>query len=65
MTITNSTITGANTDILLSWSGTTTGSAISLKSVVPGAGTVALTFTNGVGATTTTANIQVVGWIMN
>jgi len=65
LTITNTIITGANTDIMLSWSGATTGSAVSLKSVVPGAGTVALTFTNGVGATTTTANIQVIGWVMN
>jgi hypothetical protein len=65
LTITNSVITGANTDIMISWSGATTGSAVSLKSVVPGAGTVALTFTNGVGATTTTSNITVVGWVMN
>jgi hypothetical protein len=65
LTITNSVITGANTDIMITWSGTTTGSAVSLKSVVPGAGTVALTFTNGVGATTTTSNITVVGWVMN
>lgn len=65
LTITNTVITGASTDIMISWSGATTGSAVSLKSVVPGAGTVALTFTNGVGATTTTANIQVVGWVMN
>lgn len=65
LTITNSVITGVNTDIMISWSGTTTGSAVSLKSVVPGAGTVALTFTNGVGATTTTSNITVVGWVMN
>ncbi len=65
LTITNSVITDANTDIMISWSGTTTGSAVSLKSVVSGAGTVALTFTNGVGATTTTSNITVVGWVMN
>lgn len=65
LTITNTVITGASTDIMISWRGTTTGSAVSLKSVVPGAGTVALTFTNGVGATTTTANIEVVGWVLN
>jgi fibronectin-binding autotransporter adhesin len=65
LTITNSVITGANTDIMITWSGTTTGSAVSLKSVVPGAGTVALTFTNGVGATTTTSNITIVGWVIN
>jgi len=65
LTITNTVISGASTDIMISWSGTTTGSAVSLKSVVPGAGTVALTFTNGVGATTTTSNITVVGWVMN
>ncbi len=65
LTITNTIITGATTDIMYSWSGTTTGSAVSLKSVVPGAGTVAFTFTNGVGATTTTANIVITGWVMN
>ena len=65
LTITNTVITGASTDIMISWRGATTGSAVSLKSVVPGAGTVALTFTNGVGATTTTANIEVGGWVMN
>jgi len=65
LTITNSTITSASTDIMLSWSGTTSGSALSLKSVVPGAGTVALTFTNGTGATLSNANITVVGWVMS
>lgn len=65
LVVSNSTITGVNTQILYSWSGTTTGSAVSLKSVVNGAGSSTLTFTNGVGATTTTANIVVVGWILN
>lgn len=65
LTITNSTITGVNTDIMFTWSGTTTGSAVSLKSIVAGAGTVTLTFTNGAGATTSTSNITVIGWVMN
>lgn len=65
LVVTNSTITGVNTDIMITWSGTTTGSAVSLKSVVPAAGQVTLTFTNGVGATTTTSNITVLGWVLN
>lgn len=65
LVVQNSTITGVNTDIMYSWSGTTTGSAVSLKSVVNAAGQSTLTFTNGAGATTTTSNITVVGWIMN
>lgn len=65
LVITNSTITGASTDIMYSWSGTTAGSAVSLSSVVNAAGQSTLTFTNGVGATTTTSNITVIGWVMN
>lgn len=65
LTITNSTITGASTDIMITWSGTTTGSAVSLKSAVPAAGSVTLTFTNGAGSTTTTSNITVIGWVLN
>jgi hypothetical protein len=65
LTITNSTITGAATSILLNMYGATTGSALSIKSVVPGAGTVAITVTNGTGASTTTANIRFIGWVMN
>jgi len=65
LVVNNSTITGVNTQIMYTWFGATTGSAVSLKSVVNGAGTSTLTFTNGVGATTTTANITVIGWVTN
>lgn len=65
LVIQNSTITGVNTDIMFTWFGTTTGSAVSLKSVVNAAGQSTLTFTNGAGATTTTSNITVIGWVMN
>jgi len=65
LVINNSTITGVNTDVMITWSGATTSSAVSLQSIVNGAGTCTLTFTNGTGATTTTDNIQVIGWVMN
>lgn len=65
LVVSNSTITGASTDVMISWSGTTTGSAISLKSSVCAAGQITLTFTNGAGATTTTSNITVIGWVMD
>ncbi len=65
LTITNAEIAGASTDVMITWSGTTTGSAISLKSAVPAAGSITLTFTNGAGATTSTSNITVIGWVMN
>jgi hypothetical protein len=50
---------------MYTWFGTTTGSAVSLKSVVNAAGQSTLTFTNGAGATTTTSNITIIGWVMN
>lgn len=65
LVITNAEITGVNTDIMYTWFGTTTGSAVSLKSVVNAAGQSTLTFTNGAGATTSTSNITVIGWVMN
>ncbi len=65
LVVTNAEITGVNTDIMYTWFGTTTGSAISLKSVVNAAGQSTLTFTNGAGATTSTSNITVIGWVMN
>lgn len=65
LTITNSTISGAATSIMLTMSGATTGSALSIKSITPGAGTVAIVVTNGTGATTSTANIRFIGWVMN
>lgn len=65
LVINNSTITGASTDVMITWFGATTGSAVSLQSVVNGAGTCTLTFTNGAGATTTVSNITVIGWVMD
>lgn len=57
LTLTNSTITGASTRVILSMSGATTGSALSIKSITPSAGSLAIVVTNGTGATTTTADI--------
>ena len=65
LVVQNSTITGVNTDIMYHWFGTTTGSAVSLKSVVNAAGQSTLTFTNGTAAKTTKSNITVVGRVMN
>lgn len=57
LTITNSAITGATTQVIYSMSGATTGSALSIKSVTNSSGSSAIVVTNGTGATTTTANI--------
>jgi hypothetical protein len=65
LVITNTLVTGSTTDVMLSWFGTTTSSAVSLKSVVNSANTITMTFTNGTGATTTTSNITVIGWVMD
>lgn len=58
LVISNSTITGASTVVLLGMSGATTGSALSIKSVVNSASTCTIVVTNGTGATTSTADIQ-------
>ena len=65
LVINNSLITGASTDIMYTWFGTTTSSAVSLSSVVNAAGQSTLTFTNGTGAATTSSNITVIGWVMD
>ena len=65
LTLTNSTITGASTQIIYSMSGATTGSALSMKSVTPSAGSCAFVVTNGTGATTTTADITITFLIVN
>lgn len=57
LTITNAEITGATTQVIYSMSGSTTGSAPSIKSITNSAGSSAIVVTNGTGATTTTADI--------
>lgn len=51
----NTSITGASTRILYSWSGATTGSALSIKSIVNAAGTSTITMTNGDGVAIVTS----------
>ncbi len=58
LVISNNTITGATTVVLLNMSGATTGSALSIKSVVNSASTCTIVVTNGTGATTSIADIQ-------
>lgn len=58
LTLTNSAITASTTEVLLSMSGATTGSALSIKSKTASSGSLAIVVTNGTGATTTTADIQ-------
>lgn len=65
LTITNSAITGATTQVLYSMSGSTTGSAPSIKSVTNTAGSSAIVVTNGTGATTTTADIVMNFLVLN
>ncbi|MCL5071997.1 MAG: hypothetical protein M1308_14060, partial [Actinobacteria bacterium] len=59
ITINNSSVGGSSTRVLYWWEGATTGSALSLQSMVPSAGAMAFTFTNGAGATTSTADIKI------
>lgn len=63
--ITNSTITGASTKILFSLVGATTGSALTIQSYTPSAGSVSVVIMNGTGATTTTANITLDYLVLN
>lgn len=65
LTITNSAITASTTEVLISMSGATTGSALSIKSKTASAGSLAIVVTNGTGASTTTANIQIDFLIVN
>jgi len=65
LTITNSAITASTTEVMLSMSGATTGSALSIKSKTASAGSLAIVVTNGTGATTTTADIQIDFLILN
>ncbi len=65
LTITNSAITASTTEVMLSMSGATTGSALSIKSKTASAGSLAIVVTNGTGATTTTADIQIDFLVLN
>lgn len=63
--ITNSTVTGSGTNIMMTMSGATTGSALTIQSVTPSASSISIVVTNGTGASTTTANIQFTYWVMD
>jgi hypothetical protein len=65
LTITNSSITSASTQILVSMSGATTGSALSIKRKTASPGSIAIVVTNGVGAVTSIADIQIEFLVIN
>ncbi len=65
LTITNSAITGSTTEVLLDMSGATTGAALCVKSKTASAGSLAIVVTNGTGATTSTADIQIDFLVLN
>lgn len=65
LTLTNSAITAFTTEVMLSMSGATTGSALSIKSKTASSGSLAIVITNGTGATTTTADIQIDFLVLN
>jgi len=65
LTITNSAITASTTEVMISMSGATTGSALSIKSKIASSGSLAIVVTNGTGATTTTADIQIDFLVLN
>lgn len=57
LTMGNTSVAGASTRLVYARTGTTTGAALSVKSMTPSANQVAWVVTNGVGATTSTADI--------
>lgn len=65
LTLTNSSITASSTILMVSMSGATTGSALSIKSITNTSGSSAIVVTNGTGATTTTADIQIDFLVIN
>ena len=65
LTITNSSIISSSTQVLYSFYGATTGSALQIKSVTNSAGTSVIVITNGVGATTSTSNITLTFLVLN
>jgi hypothetical protein len=65
LTLTNSSITASSTIVLLSMSGATTGAALSIKSQTASSGSLAIVVTNGTGATTSTADIQIEFLVVN
>lgn len=65
LTITNSEITAATTQVIYSLSGVTTGAALSIKSVTNSSGSSAVVVTNGTGATTSTADITLTFLVLN
>lgn len=65
LTMTNDQITDVSTQVLISMSGATTGSALTIKSKTASAGSLAIVVTNGTGATTSTASIVIEFLIIN
>jgi len=65
LVISNSTITGATTVVMVTMSGGQTGSALSIKSITNSAGSCSIVVTNGTGATTNTANLTFSYMVLN
>ena len=66
-TITNSAITATSTNVRVSWFGATAGSGLSIASITPAVGSVAIVMTNATSATmvTSVANITFDVWVVN
>jgi hypothetical protein len=65
LTINNASITSSATQVLLSMSGSTTGSALSIKRKTTSPGSIVIVVTNGVGAITSIADIQIEFLVIN
>lgn len=65
LSITNSSVTTASTIVLVSMSGATTGAALCIKSLTSAVGSLVITVTNGTGATTSIADIQIDFLVVN
>ncbi len=59
------TFTASTTEVMLCMSGASTGSALSIKSKTASSGSLAIVITNGTGASTTLADIQIDFLILN
>lgn len=65
LTITNSAITGASTQVLLSMSGSNNDAVLMIKSVTPSAGSLAIVVRNYSGGTASTADIVITFLVLN
>jgi hypothetical protein len=65
LTTSNTSITGSGTILLASLTGSTTGAALNIQSIVNSANQAVFTIENGTGATTQTGTITITYLVLN